>query len=143
MEYNLLNQMYRYLTKQETSYEFKEDLYHSYIKLTDKCYFPNKEEIDLNWVRIFCNQMRVLLDRDYNSPMTFLILNDSRHYQKMHQLIDIIELWNTDPEFYGFADYGEFYKVLDAYRKQFNYLKIDIPAAVGKWPRKDRKRSVR
>ncbi len=132
-----MNQIYQYLTRQTNSKE----VYDTYIDLTNKCYFPNREVICHDWVHLFCDQMRVLLDRDYSSPMTFIILNDGKHFKKMHQIIDIIELWNTDPTFHDFADQEEFFEILNAIRKQFNIIKIDIPSAVGKWPRKDRTRA--
>ncbi len=131
---------YLYLTKQELGKDFKDELYKRYSRLVNVCYFPNREVICPDTVETIHAQMNILLDRDYSSPLTFINLNDSWHYSKMKQVVELLRIWNLNSFYYGYADQKEFFESMDFLRKQFNSQKIDIYAAVGKWPRKFRKR---
>jgi hypothetical protein len=140
LEYVFLRDMYWYLTKQELSQEHKKRLYKNYIELINICHFPNCEEISLNWVEIIYTQCKILLDRDYSGPRTFIVLNDNWHWGKMHQVLDLIKLWSVNPLYYGYASEKEFFIVIDFLRKQFNEQRRNIYHEVGKWPREFRKR---
>jgi len=143
LEYIFIRSVYRYLTKQEQSKEEKNKLYKNYIELINICYFPNREEICRDWIEIIYRQCNILLDRDYYGPLTFITLNDHWHYKKMQQVLDLIKIWSENPLYYGYASKEEFFRTMDFLRKQFNSQKIDMYNAVGKWPRKFRKRFQR
>ncbi len=93
-----------------------------------------------DWVNIIYDGINLIIDREYSGPRSFIILNDRWHYLHLRKAIDYIKEFSEDPQYYSFADFGEFYTVVDLLRTEFNHHKIDIPSAVGKWPRKDRKR---
>lgn len=134
---------YQYLTKQVQTKEFKHQIYLDYIKLINVCHFPNREEVSLTWINIIHKQCCILLDRDHTNPSTFVLLNNEWHWLKMHQVVDLIKIWSINPLYHGYASESEFFEVMDFLRKQFNDHQINIYKAVGKWPRKFRKRFQR
>jgi hypothetical protein len=143
LEYIFLRDLYRYLTKQEVGSDFRLNLYNNYIKLINTCYFPNREDISKEWVEIIYKQCLILLDREMESHRTFIYLNSWNHYQKMIQVLDLIKNWSLNPLYYGYASKKEFFEDIDFLRKIFSENKIDIYSAVGKWPKKFRKRFER
>lgn len=142
-EYLFLKHLYWYLTRQDQGKDFRKELYEEYINLINICYFPNKEDFSLDWAEVIYYQCNILIDREYQSPITFIMLNDSRHYLKLKQTVELIYNWSQNPLYCGYASEKEFYKDIDFLRKQFSKDKIDMYEAVGKWPRKFRKRFAR
>jgi hypothetical protein len=67
-------------------------------------------------------------------------MNSRWHYLKMLDIIKLIKNWGLNPLYYGYASQKEFFDDIDFLRKIFSENKIDIHSAVGKWPRKFRKR---
>ncbi len=143
MEYKFLKAMYQYLTKQDTSLAFKNKLFSDYSSLVNVTFSGNREEPSKKIYDVIEKQMQVLLEAEYTSCCTFMAMNNEWHYQRMQRVIKIFRYWGEDPEYYGYADYGEFFYAIDAIRKQFNSHKIDIPFMVGKYPKENRKRFER
>lgn len=140
LEYNFLRDLYLYLTRQENGDEFRMNLYNSYTRLINICYFPNLTSIDKKKVDIIHQQCLILLRREMLTNWSFIYLNRCDHYQKMVQVIELLKNWSLNPLYYGYASYKEFFEGIDFLRKQFNQYKIDMHADVGKWPRRFRKR---
>jgi len=137
-----LTQTYQYLTRQKIGIEFREDLYLTYIKLVNRCYGINQEDINQDLLKIVSTQLSILLDRDYASPSSFIILNNYKHYELMQQIIEVFDAFSLQ-EYYNFANQEEFYSTLDIYRKRFSQVKINtsvIEKAVGKVSKKSMKR---
>jgi hypothetical protein len=143
LEYRFISNLYRYLTRQESGDDFRRQLYDDYIKLINICYFPNREDISQEWIDVIYTQCNILIDRDYLGPWTFIILNNSSHYRKIKQVLELIKNWSENPLYYGYAAMNEFFIVLDFLRKRFDSDKINIQDEVGKWPRQLRKRKGR
>jgi hypothetical protein len=142
-EYVFLKELYMYLSKQVLTQEFKDNLYINYTELVDTCYFPNRETICFPMVETLYLQGLNILEREYNGPVTFIILNNENHYLKMRKILELLYNWSLNPEYYGFASEPEFWEAMEFLRKEFNKTKIDIEYQVGKWPRKFRKRRIR
>ncbi len=123
--------------------ESKEKLYKNYIDLINVCYFPNKEELDHDRLRIIIIQLQMLLDREYSSNITFIAQNNTDHYKIMHTVIDTLALWSRDASLYGYASEEEFYKTMNIFRRQFDKYTIDVIKSVGKYPKESRERFSR
>jgi hypothetical protein len=142
-EYIFLKELYWYLTKQQMSKEFKKQLYENYIKIINLGYWCNRTDLNYDMIDTIYIQCQLILEDQYNGPATFILLNDSKHYQKLLQVIDLIYTWSINPLYYGYASEKEFFEDMDFLRKQFTENKVDIYAAVDKWPREFRKRFQR
>jgi hypothetical protein len=143
LEYVFLKELYWYLTKQQMSSDFKKQLYENYIKLINLGYFCNRSDLNLEMMEIIHLQCQLILEENYSGPMTFIMLNNNWHYEKMLQIIDLIYNWSINPQYYGYASEKEFFNDMDFLRKQFTENKVDIYSAVDKWPREFRKRFQR
>jgi len=143
LEYIFLKELYMYLTKQKLSKEFKKQLYSNYIKLINLGYWCNRADLNKEMQDIIYLQYQIILEAQYTGPVTFIMLNDKWHYHKMHQVLELIYNWSINPQYYGYASEKEFFEDMNFLRKQFTENKIDIYAAVDKWPREFRKRFQR
>jgi len=140
LEYIFLKELYMYLTKQEMSKEFKKQLYTNYIKLVNLSYWCNCSEPNPEMQKIIYKQCNIILDWQYIGPFTFIMLNNNWHYEKMKQVIDLLYNWSINPHYYGYASEKEFFNNMNFLRKQFTENKVDLYAAVDKWPKEFRKR---
>jgi hypothetical protein len=91
----------------------------------------------------FYKHMQIIIESEYNSPRTFILLNTTGHYLKMCQSIEFLHAWSINPQYYGYASEKEFWETMDFMRQQFTENKVDMYAAVGKWPKKFRTRFER
>lgn len=137
--YAFTKMIYQYLTRQQTGKDFRESIYLEYTKLMDICYSVNKAEMSDEWVSTVFNLIDFVIDREYSGPVTFILLNDNNHYLELKRAMEFLRYYNTAP-YYNYADFDEFYIVMDHFRKQFDNYPIDTPSAVGKFMRKDRVR---
>jgi len=140
LEYNFLKGLYQYLTKQYQTPEQKKELYNNYTLLIDKGYSFNRETPDPDILEIIYLQLKLILENEYKGPLTFITLNNNWHYERMNHIIDLIYTWSLSPGYYGYASENEFFDLVDFMRKEFNNNRVDITKAVGKYPRKLRKR---
>ena len=140
VEYLFLKKLYWYLTKQVQTQESKEELYYLYQKLFNVCFFPNRETININMVNIIYTQCQILLEREYKSPWSFIILNKQSHYQKLQNILLLLKNWTINEKRGPYMDEKEFWENMEFLRKEFNSDRIDIHYEVGKWPKKLRKR---
>ena len=143
LEFGFLKRLYWYLTKQKTDLEFKDNLYKNYTDIVNLSYFPNREDQNPKMQETVYLQSKIILEDEYQGPRSFILLNNSIHYNKMQQTIDLIYRWGINPEYHGYASEKEFWETMEFLRTQFNENKIDMYAAVGKWPRKFRTRFKR
>jgi hypothetical protein len=143
LEYIFLKELYMYLTKQEMSTDFKKQLYTDYIKLINLAYWCNRTDLNREMIDIIYKQCQLIVEGQYKGPLTFIMLNNKWHYQKFMQVLDLLYNWSINPQYYGYASEKEFFNDMDFLRKQFTENKIDIYAAVDKWPREFRKRFQR
>lgn len=142
-EYMFLKHLYMYLTKQQTSTEFKDELYLLYIKIVNLSFFPNRKEPSPRLQDAFYKHMQIILETEYGSPWTFILLNTDGHYQKMLQSVEFLHTWAMNPQYYGYASENEFWDTMEFMRKQFTENKVDMYNATGKWPKQIRNRFQR
>ncbi len=140
LEYIFLKHLYMYLTKQQTSMEFKEELYTIYTKLIDITYSMNRPEPCPRLQDAIYKHLDIILESEYHGPVTFIMLNSTEHYKKMQKAIRMLKVWGTNPLYSGYASEDEFWEAMNFLRKQFSYSEINFYNEVGKWPRKFRKR---
>ena len=140
LEYIFLRDLYRYLTKQILNQESKKRLYMYYIRLVDLCYFPNRPNFNKKIADVIYMQCLILLERDFNSEYTFILLNDFRHFQKIQKTLELLYNWAYSEDKGHFLSEREFWENMEFIRKEFNSEKIDLNYQVGKWPKKLRKR---
>jgi hypothetical protein len=138
--YVFIKQMYWYLTKQELGAEFEYNLYRNYIELVDTTYKFNRETPDPNAIDMLYLRSKIILENEYSSPWTFILLNNSWHYYKMHDILDILYSISKNFIYYGHLDRKEFYDILVVLRTSFSQHRVDIQTAVGKYPRKIKSR---
>lgn len=143
LEYVFLKHLYMYLTKQQLSAEFKEELYTMYVELINLMSFPNRKGPSRRIQDAIHKHLKIILESEYNGPWTFILLNNTSHYKRMLRALDLLRTWSEHPEFYGYASEKEFWEAMEFMRKEFNDDVIDIHHAVGKYPRKFRKRFAR
>lgn len=143
LNFTFLKRLYMYLTKQELSKDFKKDIYDNYIQLVNSTYFPNRSDTNKNMHTVIYRMQRCIIDNEYKGPLTFILLNSEQHYLKLIQAVNLIYVWSTNPEYYGYANEKEFWETMEFLRKQFSENEVDMYAAVGKWPRKFRQRFKR
>lgn len=120
--------------------EFRDKMYNNYTKIVNLTYKWNREDPDPNIQRLVIDSMRLILRNEYSGPLTFIELNQTSHYKKMHNVITTFETWFTNKDYLGYASRSEFDEAVDTIRKEFNKDQVDFFSAVGKWPRKFRRR---
>ena len=136
-----MNQLYQYLTKQTTSQDSKEELYDNYITIINTCYFPNLAEMSIPKIEDAYIMMDILLDTEYASPSSFIILNDRKHYLKMKTVINFLMIQTLDQDILEYLSQEEFDQIIILYRKQFSNMAINsetLEKNVSKYPKKER-----
>jgi len=140
LQYMFLKGLYQYLTRQHQTSEQKEAMYTNYTAIVDKGYFPNRETPNPQMLEIMYLQMQLILENEYKGQYTFILLNNSWHYQKMGYVLNMIYTWSLSPSYYGYASEEEFWELMNFIRKQFSNNEVDLVEAVGKYPKKLRRR---